>query len=154
MDTVQDGSGGIAQAFDQLDLIDNEGSLWWMLQTELGNCPIAHGEALVQTVLSHATDTEIQAGQQTPTLEALSTLLAHLQLDHPVPSALQTLGRILFSDLDVGTQTLNPAFMQELFALQAKQQVLSPSGFSREAVVRREVVDSDPVQRPHLHRLR
>ena len=61
--TIKGGSGGIAQAFERLDLTDSEGSLWWTLQTELGSCPIGNGEALVPTVLSRATAQQIQATQ-------------------------------------------------------------------------------------------
>lgn len=155
MDTVEGGSGGIAQAFDRLDLTDNEGSLWWMLQTELGNCPIAHGEALTQAVLSRASKQQIRAVQQTPTLETLSELLTQLQLDHPATAALQALGRALFTDLNVGDQTLNPALiMKELFALQAKYQALSPGEYSRESTVCRAAASPDPAQQPHIHELR
>jgi hypothetical protein len=155
MDTVAGGSGGIAQAFDRLDLTDNEGSLWWLLQTELGHCPIAHGEALTRAVLTRATESQIQAVQQTPTLEALSALLTQLQLDHPTPSALQALGRVFFSDLEVGDQTLNPALiLQELFALQAEHQAQAPGDYAREATIRRAATQPDPARQPHLHQLR
>lgn len=154
MDTVEGGSGGIAQAFDRLDLTDNEGSLWWMLQTELGNCPIANGEALIRAVLSRATPAQIQTVQQAKTIEALEQLLAELNLAHPAPAAVQSLGRVLFNEVEVGEQTLNPALiLQELFAAHRQNEVRVPGEYVREATISQKAAALDPVRQPHIHRL-
>lgn len=155
MDTVEGGSGGIAQAFERLDLTDNEGSLWWMLQTELGSCPIASGEALVQAALTQATPTQIETVQQDRTIDALKRLLDDLNLSHPVPAALQTLGRTLFNEIEVSSQSLNPALiLQELFTLQTEHDQQVPDTISHEALVRRGVVALNPVHQPHIANLR
>jgi len=155
MDTVEGGSGGIAQAFERLDLTDNEGSLWWTLQTELGNCPIGNGEALVQAVLSRATPDQIQTVQAQASPEALRRLLDDLGLTDPAPEALPALGRVLFSETEVSGRTINPALiLHELFALQEAFDAQVPGTVPREATVRRAVAVLDPDQQPHIAALR
>jgi hypothetical protein len=156
MDTVAGGSGGIAQAFERLDLTDNEGSLWWTLQTELGDCPIGNGEALVETVLSGVQPDQIEMVQKEGTLEALEDLLDQLELTDPVPEALAQLGRTLFgSELEVGGQTINTALiLWELFNFQKGFEGQVPGTIPREAVVCRAVSALDSEKHPHIVALR
>jgi hypothetical protein len=155
MDTVEGGSGGVAQAFERLDLTDNEGSLWWTLQTELGHCPIADGEALVQTVLTQATPGQIRDAQAAGMAETPDHLLAALGLTHPTPEARQALGHTLFNEIEVGGQSLNPALiLQELLAQQAAYDAQAPGGISHEATVRRTVANLVATQQPHITALR
>jgi len=155
MDTVEGGSGGIAQAFDRLDLTDNEGSLWWTLQTQLGHCPIGDGEALVKAVLTRAASEQIQDVQQAQTPEAIESLLNDLDLSDPAPAALRALGRALFGETEVSGQNVNPALiLQELFALQETLDAQVPGTVPREITVRRAVVEFDPDEYPHIAELR
>ncbi len=152
MDTVEGGSGAVAQAYDRLDLTaaggEIEGSLWWLLQRDLGQCPVASGEALVRTVLSRATLEQIAAAQRDPGPASLQGLVEQLRLS-PAPEALQALGRVLFSDIVLDNQTINPALiMRELFALHTQLDLQSPASYPREAVVRRAVSTPDQTERP------
>lgn len=155
MDTVEGGSGGIAQAFDRLDLTDNEGSLWWTLQTQLGHCPIGDGEALVKAVLTRAAPEQIQNVQQAQTPETIESLLNDLDLSDPKPAASRALGRALFGETEVSGQNVNPALiLQELFALQETLDAQVPGTVPREITVRRAVVEFDPDKHPHIAGLR
>lgn len=155
MDTVEGGSGGIAQAFERLDLTDNEGSLWWTLQTELGNCPIGNGEALVHTVLTRATPQQIQDVQDKGVPEALNGLLNDLGITPPGPESQQILGRILFKRIEISGQSINPALiLQELFAQQETFDAAVPSSVTHEATIRRAIPMLDPVRQPQISQLR
>jgi hypothetical protein len=160
MDTVQGGTGGIAQAFERLDLTDdedNEASLGWMLQREFGTCPIANGEALVRAVLTAASPQELRAvqAQVTSKEKALERLLENLGLGNPAPEGRQALGRTIFSDIHVGMHAINPALiMQELFALQAALDYGSVVPLTREAVVCQAVAGLDPTRQPETAILR
>lgn len=155
MDTIEGGSGGIAQAFERLDLTNSEGSLWWMFQTELGRCPIANGEALVRAVLTQATPNQILAVQQQRSEESLDQLLMTLNLAHPAPGAKESLGRVLFNEIDVGQESLNPALMlQELLDLQAQFDSQVPGIIPHQATIRRTTLNLDPAQQPYITALR
>jgi hypothetical protein len=156
MDTVAGGSGGIAQAFERLDLTGNEGSLWWTLQTELGDCPIGNGEALVQTVLLRVQPDQVRAVQEQGTLGALENLLDEVDLADPAPEALSQLGRALFgSELEVGGQTINKALiLWELFNFQRGFEGQVPGTIPREAVVCRAVSALNSEKHPHIIALR
>jgi len=155
MDTVQGGSGGIAQAFERLDLTDNEGSLWWMLQSELGDCPIASGEALVRATLSRATPDQIQAAQAQLSPASLEVLLNDVGLAAPAPEALEALGRTLANVTEVGGQTINAALiLRELFLLQQSLEGHWLGDVPRAATVRRAASALDPARQPHIAALR
>ena len=155
MDTVQGGSGGIAQAFERLDLTDNEGSLWWMLQTELGDCPIANGEALVRATLSRATPDQIQATQTQLSPASLEALLNDLSLAAAAPEALEVLGRTLANVTEVGGQTINAALiLRELFLLQQSLEGQWLGDVPRVATVRHAVSALDPARQPYVAALR
>lgn len=155
MDTVEGGSGGIAQAFERLDLTDNEGSLWWTLQTELGNCPIGNGESLVHTVLTRATAQQLQDVQDKGLPEALRDLLNDLDIVPPGSESLQMLGRILFKRTEISGLLINPALiLQELFVLQENFDATVPSPLVREATIRRAIPILDPGLQPQILALR
>ena len=155
MDTVEGGSGGIAQAFERLDLTDNEGSLWWILQTDLGDCPIANGEALVRAVLTQATPKQVETVQRAGNVEAIQALLDDLGLSTPASEARQALGRVLTSEIEVGGQRLNPALiLHELFAVQQTLEMQLLGDVPREATVRRAVTGLDSAQQPQIVALR
>lgn len=154
-DLVAGGSGGIAQAFERLDLTDNEGSLWWTLQTELGHCPIGNGEALVRAVLTRANSDQIQSVQEQATPKALQHLLDDLDLTDPAPEALRSLGRTLFSETEVSGRVLNPGLiLRELFTLQEALDAHVPGTVPREATVRLAVETLDSARQPHIAALR
>jgi hypothetical protein len=154
MDTVEGGSGGVAQAFERLDLTANEGSLWWMLQTELGHCPIQSGEELVREFLGRASVGQVRAVQQQASPEALARLVEDLGLA-PLPEAVPALGRVLFAGTEVAGQSLNPALiLKELFAAAEALNARVPLGYPREAVVCRAVAALDPAAQPNLAALR
>lgn len=155
MDTVEGGSGGIAQAFERLDLTDNEGSLWWMLQTELGSCPIGNGEALIRAVLTRASVDQIRTVRTMRSEEALQRLLDTLELPDPAPEALRPLGRTLFSEIDIAGEAEAPEvvpilIMHELFNLQQEREAQAPGGLSRAAVARIAAQNADLTRRPHI----
>lgn len=155
MDTVEGGSGGIAQAFERLVLTESEGSLWWTLQTELGQCPIAHGEALVQAVLGRSTLERIQATQAQASPEAVQSLLDELSLSTPAPEARQALGRALTQVAQVGGQTINGALiLRELFLFQQDMEGHFLGDVPRTAVVRQLVGALDPAHQPQIAALR
>jgi hypothetical protein len=155
MDTVEGGSGGIAQAFDRLDLTDNEGSLWWTLQTELGNCPVGNGEALVRTVLMKASPDQIKNAQEIATPEAMTALLRSLEIDAPGSEISQMLGRILFRETEISGKPINPALiLQELFSLQEKFDNQVPGNVRRVMTVRRTVANLDSILQPSIFALR
>ncbi len=155
MDTVEGGSGGIAQAFERLDLTDNEGSLWWTLQTELGHCPIADGEALVRAVLTRATEDQVQTVQDAASREALLGLLGELDLANAAEESLPVLGRALFNETEVGGQSLSPALiLRELYQAQAALDARVPGTVPRDATVRQEVTTLDPARYPQIAALR
>ena len=155
MDTAEGGSGGIAQAFERLDLTDSEGSLWWTLQMELGSCPIGNGEALVRTVLSTSTAQQIQDTQDKGSPEALNLLLGRLGVVPPGPEAVQMLGRVIFNRTEINGQSINPALiLQELFELQKDYDAAVPSPLTREATICRAVQWLDSTRQPQISELR
>lgn len=155
MDTVEGGSGGIAQAFERLDLTDNEGSLWWTLQTELGHCPIADGEALVRTVLTRASEEQVRAVQKAPSRDALLALLSELDLANAAEESLPVLGRALFNETEVAGQPLNPALiLRELYQVQATLDATIPGGAPREAAARQAALKPDLARHPQIIALR
>jgi hypothetical protein len=147
MDTVAGGSGGIAQAFERLDLTKNEGSLWWMLQTELGNCPIGNGEALVKAVLTRASARQIREVQKEATSSALQSLLNTIGLSQPDPDAFRILARTLFRQTEVAGHLINPALiMRDLFLLQESLEAQVPGSVSRAATIRQAISTLQPTQ--------
>lgn len=159
MDTVEGGSGGIAQAFERLDLTDNEGSLWWTLQTELGSCPIASGEALIRAVLTRASVDQIHTVRTERSEDALQRLLDTLDLPDPAEEALRALGRTIFSEIDIategqGSEVVPILIMHELFSLQQEMGTQMPGGLSRVAIVRIAAQNADQARRPHIAALR
>jgi hypothetical protein len=158
LDKVEGGSGAIAQAFERLELSSNnqesEASLWWVLQRDLGQCPIANGEAIMRTVLSQASEDQIRAAQDKPTPESLEDFLNQLHLHSPSETR-QILGRTLFSDLTIGIYGINPALiLKELIELHSQLNVQIPGRYPKEAVVCRAVQTLDSHPRPHIQRLR
>ncbi|MHB8598526.1 MAG: DEAD/DEAH box helicase [Ktedonobacteraceae bacterium] len=155
MDTVEGGSGGIAQAFERLDLTDSEGSLWWTLQTELGSCPIGNGEALVRTVLTQATAQQIRDVQVEAAPEALTNLLDNLGVVSPGSESLQMLGRTLFKRIEVSGQSINPTLiLQELFTVQEKLDASLSGPLTRELTIRRAITGLDSGHHPQISELR
>lgn len=124
MDAVEGGSGGIAQAFERLDLTASEGSLWWQLLTQLGECPIAQGEQLTKTVMAGANQETIEAlqTQARRNSSSLHDLLQHLlrhqfTIYHPTSDALHFLSKKLFgNETQVGLDINQAKMLQELFA--------------------------------------
>jgi hypothetical protein len=158
LDKVEGGSGAIAQAFERLELSSNnqesEASLWWVLQRDLGQCPIANGEAIMRTVLSQASEDQIRAAQDKPTPESLEDFLNQLHLHSPSETR-QILGRTLFSDLTIGIYGINPALiLKELIELHSQLNVQIPGRYPKEAIVCRAVQTLDSHPRPHIQRLR
>lgn len=154
MDTVQGGSGGVAQAFERLDLTTNEGSLWWMLQIELGRCPVSSGEEFVRTFLSQATEAQIKHVQQQKTTQALHNTIEQLQLS-PVPEAIPILGRILFSETTVSNNKINPAcIIKELLDIEKKYNSTSVIKHSNEAIVCLAVASLSTTTLPNISELK
>jgi hypothetical protein len=154
MDTVDGGSGACAQAFERLDLTDQSGSLWWTLQTEMGNCPIASGEALVRQVFTTVSRERIEAAQEAGSPDALADLVDSISLT-PAPGALNILGRVLFHQVEAAGHVVNPALItRELLEVQqdADRGMLSP--LPREATVRVAVATPDASRRPAIAALR
>lgn len=146
------GTGGIAQAFDRLEG-ETEGSLGWMLRQELGQCPVAAGEALLETVLTRADETRIRHLQADGTPDALTRLLEDLRLT-PLPVAVPVLSRALFSELTVGTHVVNPALIRrELLGYQRQLDGGAAGGYPRAAVARRAAEEEAGVL-PHVASLR
>jgi hypothetical protein len=130
------GTGGVAQAFDRLEG-ESEGSLGWMLRQELGQCPVAAGEALLETVLTRTDEARIRQLQADGKPEALTRLLEDLRLT-PLPAAVPVLSRALFGDLTVGTHVVNPALIRrELLRYQSRLDSGVAGGYPRAAVARR-----------------
>jgi superfamily II DNA/RNA helicase len=158
MDTVEGGSGGIAQAFDRLDVgnDNNEGSLWWTLLTDLGKCPIGDGEALIKLVLTKASEEEIKKIQSNPNPDTLQNLLDSLKIPVSGEEAKRTLGRVLFKQIDVSdAQRVNPALiLKELFAIQSLLEEEIPGTLNRRATIRYAVLHLNPEQHPYIANLR
>lgn len=155
MDTVQGGSGGIAQAYERLDLTNQEGSLWWILQNELGNCPIANGEALIQAVLTRATVEQLENLHRDPNPDSIQRLLETLKLNRPDPESLQSLGRTLINETEVaGVPIIQALIQKELYAVfdEIKPQYIGI--VSKEMAVRRAVQIADSANLPNIARLR
>jgi hypothetical protein len=158
LDEVEGGSGAIAQAFERLELSassqESEASLWWILQRDLGQCPIANGEALVRTLLLQVSEDQIISAQANPTPEAIEDLLNQLHLYSPIETR-QILGRTLFSDLTIGIYGINPALiLKELIELHSQLNVQIPGRYPKEAVVCRAVQTLDSHPRPYIQKLR
>jgi hypothetical protein len=167
MDTVEGGSGGITQAYERLDLSNNnEGSLCWMLLTELGKCPIGDGEALVRSVLTEASTDQllnVQAsrnqmanGHSSTEQEDMEHLLRKLHITSPGEEATRILGRVLFKEVGVsGDQHINPALiLKELFMLQNTLESQIPGKLDRRATILHAVANSDPERQPAIVQLR
>lgn len=158
MDKVEGGSGAIAQAFERLELSaeneENEASLWWILQRDLGQCPIAQGEAVVQNVLTQASEEQIKSAQDHPNPQRIENLLDQLGLSTP-SQAIQRLGRTLFSDLSIGEYNINPALIiKELTELHNQLNSQIPGTYPREAVVCQAVKTLEANTYPHIYQLR
>ncbi len=157
MDTIEGGSGGVAQAFERLDVTDNEGSLWWTLQKELGYCPIGTGEALVQTVLTKATAQQILGMQNKVNVasEDWLQLCASLGMKEPEPATLSVLSRTILKQTEISGQPINPALiLKDLFAFQMVQQTQLVCAIDREAIVGRIVSSYDPQKYPSIEELK
>ena len=118
------GTGGLLQAFDRLDSIQDETSLWHSLQETLGRCPIADGERLVTAVLKKATVQQLQQVQSNISLDNVRQLLVTLQLDRTENSLIHYLTRFLAKTTFITHQEkIYPAqIRQELVQLKDKME--------------------------------
>jgi hypothetical protein len=157
MDTVSGGSGGIAQAFERLDLTDSEGSLWWSLLRDLGRCAIGSGEDLLRLILTQITEEQIAEIQASDTpVEQLGELLHALQID-PLPESMQLVGRTLFNAIPLGDEPLRPALiLRELYDLQMQLERQLPGIVPYAATVRQAVLEAArrPDAYPNITKLR
>ncbi|GHO61373.1 hypothetical protein KSC_002650 [Ktedonobacter sp. SOSP1-52] len=130
-----------------------------MLLAELGRCPIGDGEALLETVLSKASEKQIVDLQEAPDAhkeQRLRELLVTLESPPPSREAERMLGRVLFKGIEVKEgQTINPALiLKELFALQSSLESRVPGTLHRQATILRAVLNPDPSRQPAIAALR